>query len=541
MKNRRVLNIAGILIIAGMLAGCAKTPESSLVRQKGAASLKNYEEGETLAAQESTTGTENPDDLEVDSTGTENSTTVPGDASGTETAETPQSSESSSSVLRSALRAPEHYSSEVKDETGKLQILTDADVEIPEASKVSAISVSQHPLDQALMDQVTEAFLPDAVFYSQESYYQPTKPELQKKLEELKGYLAEGNLDPYGYGTDEDGNLVYDIYNAIENAENAYEEAPEEKQLQEVPAKLNLEKEDGQGGTYIDENRFMGTAKTEDGKWYDYAVFGYSSMPVNIRISRLYEEFSNLDTSFWAGYGGLKDTTEVPDEETIKNDIGISFEEAKKLADEKVAKLNIPDMVMGEWEYALLWNSDTETGGYTREKQIAAGYQFHYVRKINKIPITYTMEYGGGLESMESEMETWCYEVLDLVVNADGVEYLEFDNRYDEGEVKTENLKLLSFDEIMKIYEKMMLVQNADTLNYEQERIYHINRITFGYTRIYEPASDPKNGILVPAWDFFGGFESTYEGVTSTNNMTYQSYLTINAIDGSIIDRNLGY
>ena len=35
MKNRRVLNIAGILIIAGMLAGCAKTPESSLVRQKG--------------------------------------------------------------------------------------------------------------------------------------------------------------------------------------------------------------------------------------------------------------------------------------------------------------------------------------------------------------------------------------------------------------------------------------------------------------------------------------------------------------------------
>ena len=108
MKNRRVLNIAGILIIAGMLEGCAKTPESSLVRQKGAASLKNYEEGETLAAQESTTGTENPDDLEADSTGTENSTTAPGDESGTETAETPQSSVTSSSVLRSALGAPEH-------------------------------------------------------------------------------------------------------------------------------------------------------------------------------------------------------------------------------------------------------------------------------------------------------------------------------------------------------------------------------------------------------------------------------------------------
>ena len=142
----------------------------------------------------------------------------------------------------------------------------------------------------------------------------------------------------------------------------------------------------------------MGTAKTEDGKWYDYAVFGYSSMPVNIRISRLYEEFSNLDTSFWAGYGGLKDTTEVPDEETIKNDIGISFEEAKKLADEKVAKLNIPDMVMGEWEYALLWNSDAKREDTPEKNRSLPIYQFHYVRKINKIPITYTMEYGGGLE-----------------------------------------------------------------------------------------------------------------------------------------------
>ena len=46
MNNRRIFSIAGIIIIAGMLAGCAKTPESSLVRQKGAASLKNYEDGE---------------------------------------------------------------------------------------------------------------------------------------------------------------------------------------------------------------------------------------------------------------------------------------------------------------------------------------------------------------------------------------------------------------------------------------------------------------------------------------------------------------
>lgn len=55
MNNRRIFSIAGIIIIAGMLAGCAKTPESSLVRQKGAASRKIMKKAETLAAQESTT------------------------------------------------------------------------------------------------------------------------------------------------------------------------------------------------------------------------------------------------------------------------------------------------------------------------------------------------------------------------------------------------------------------------------------------------------------------------------------------------------
>ncbi|MDY2898846.1 MAG: DUF6034 family protein, partial [Candidatus Limivivens sp.] len=146
MNRKKIFSLAGILIMTGMLAGCAKTPESSLVRQKGAASLKNYEEGETLAAQERVAG-----DAE-----TEQGTDLAGDGNAAGTAETAQAGETASSVLRDALGAPEQYSSEVKDETGKLQILTDARVEIPDASKVSAISVSQHPLDQALMDQVTE-------------------------------------------------------------------------------------------------------------------------------------------------------------------------------------------------------------------------------------------------------------------------------------------------------------------------------------------------------------------------------------------------
>ena len=96
-----------------------------------------------------------------------------------------------------------------------------------------------------------------------------------------------------------------------------------------------------------------------------------------------------------------------------------------------------------------------------------------------------------------------------------------------------------------KIYEKMMVVTNADNMQYENSRVYNIDRIVLGYARIYEPSTDAHTGILIPVWDFFGSMtsESEYNGETESNTSKdpNESFLTINAVDGSIIDRNLGY
>ena len=103
----------------------------------------------------------------------------------------------------------------------------------------------------------------------------------------------------------------------------------------------------------------------------------------------------------------------------------------------------------------------------------------------------------------------------------------------------------MDFDSIINIYEQMMEVTNADILNYEKKRIYNIRNIRFGYTRIYDPVSDNDTGLLVPVWDFFGGFDSEDLDGSQTNRnsgeRSTQSFMTINAIDGSVIDRGLGY
>ena len=127
---------------------------------------------------------------------------------------------------------------------------------------------------------------------------------------------------------------------------------------------------------------------------------------------------------------------------------------------------------------------------------------------------------------MDSTMETWAYENLYFYVNADGIDSMTYCNPYTIGE-------------------KMMIVTNADNLTYENSRVFNIDRIVLGYARIYEPSTDAHTGLLVPVWDFFGSrkIDSEYDGETysDTTDWPTWSFLTINAVDGSIIDRSLGY
>ena len=114
---------------------------------------------------------------------------------------------------------------------------------------------------------------------------------------------------------------------------------------------------------------------------------------------------------------------------------------------------------------------------------------------------------------------------------------------YEIGDVQTEHVKLMDFDSVINIYEQMMEISNADLTEWEKIRTYHIRKITVGYTRIYNPEADSTSGILVPVWDFFGEFDSETDEETEkrSGEHSVRSMMTINAIDGSLIDRELGY
>ena len=198
--RKNIERIIGLTLCMGMLAGCAQTPESSLVRQKGNKALDSYKEADN-----------NVDMVESDSSADQTNTSQStGTADSiTATDDSTDNISAARTTIRDLLNAPETYKSQVTDDTAKLVVNTDASVEIPDVEKISAISVTPAEVTQDLLDRITDAFFSDAKIYTADSYYVQTKDEIKQKIDELKEDVANGNLDPNNYGTDDNGNLVY--------------------------------------------------------------------------------------------------------------------------------------------------------------------------------------------------------------------------------------------------------------------------------------------------------------------------------------------
>lgn len=482
-----------------VLSGCEKTPEEAIVREKGADSIRQYESGEEVKGS-----------------------------------------------LRERLNVPEHYKNESVYEDGALVIDTDAEIFVPEADTVGTYAVSAKEVNQEFIDLVTNIFFEGDKIYHAYGYKQQTKEDIQEQITMLKKYKAEGNLDPYDYGKDENGNPQFDIDSVIARAEEDLKTAPEERDKEEVTPALNLEYWNGKGEERVkdvDVDHFGGVAESENGI-YDYEI-NYGLKPdVSFIISKDKSDLvpDPMEFTDWLeGEFVLWNTNRQNpfSEESIKSMIGISFEDAKKIAEEKVEQLGLGISVT-YWDYSIFFHGESD-----ERRMVDAGYLFQFSRHIDGVPVTHEMSFGGGLEDMDSTLKPWGYERCSVIVGDDGIQRFELHNPYDLGEVQTENVKLMDFDSIIKIYEQMMEVSNADIVNYEAKRAYHIRDIKFGYTRIYNPAVENDTGLLVPVWDFFGGFEAELldgsEAVGPSGDHSTQSYMTINAIDGSVINRGLGY
>lgn len=153
----------------------------------------------------------------------------------------------------------------------------------------------------------------------------------------------------------------------------------------------------------------------------------------------------------------------------------------------------------------------------------------------------YTDEFtGSGYEKKE-----WPPEAVEIRVNDNGVVGFDYNSPIEIVEKVVEQSKMEKFEDIKKIFEKMSVITHAND-NAGGGTLYtnmKVDRVTLGYVMISEE-DNFDTGLLVPGWDFFGltehGFMEDGQFIP-TNQKTYGSILTVNAIDGTVIDKKLGY
>ncbi|MBR3037458.1 MAG: hypothetical protein IKI52_02025, partial [Clostridia bacterium] len=177
-------------------------------------------------------------------------------------------------------------------------------------------------------------------------------------------------------------------------------------------------------------------------------------------------------------------------------------------------------------------------------------YWVHCVRTVRSVKTAFNTDMTADPENMFGP--AWGYENMSFWMTRDGIVNFEWHAPVKVCDTVVENATLLPFEKIMERYLWIVNTKFAADINLKNPDLkygattknrYDIDRIELTLQRIQEP-NEWDSALFVPVWNFYGVN-------TRTEVEDYEEYeiveyccncmISINAIDGSIIDRNKGY
>lgn len=286
----------------------------------------------------------------------------------------------------------------------------------------------------------------------------------------------------------------------------------------------------------------------------------------NIYMLRLRSDDMSIDCESWIdAYGNLLSATYMSYENSIAknsdinnlveltndkaNSCTIDFETAKAYADEALAgydefELSFYGQNYGGEENSGSTDLEVALGGETEQY-----YLFYYTREIQGVPVNYS---ANSLSISNEFGFTAGLEYIAVMVNDDGVIAFEYSNPFEMGDIVEQNVDLISFDEAMEVFENiaMLYLKSGEAYTDFDKNVMKITDIRFGYMQVKQPNSEEY--VLTPVWDFYGEstfvyddsaeyFFELYDSIYCDDVFTQYTKFTISAVDGTVIDRDLGY
>ena len=404
--------------------------------------------------------------------------------------------------------APERYTldSPLKNAPGNLEVYVDAAVVVPDTSQMTTARVSRHSFT---LEECTKYV--QVLFGGQKTYsgqLSVAKPALQKRIEKAQAELEEA-IEQKDEKMQELLRATLDKY--------AHEMASygEGDGLVEAPVAFTVNKDNyNEEKLYLVSDGSDGVCRsiriTNHDAYRTYELLYNVSKDGYFGITELYS--MTLESELHFGTEMIGDPDELPD-------LTKSEADAVSDADQMLSDLGIHDFCVK--------NTDTVFGDINGEIQKA--YRISYTRVLNGASFNYNYnDVDAGMavdDGKGGKAPVWGTEELTFIVTDEGVVQFEMLNPLNIDETVTEYTKMKDFESIMDIFKRMILIVYANVPEGEVRKI-EIDRIELGLMRILEPDT-LDSGVIVPVWDFYGPSGETY--------------LTINAIDGSTIDRTAGY
>ena len=474
-----------VLLLLSLLSGCHKTPDSPIIKGKDHEGLIAKAEGND-----------------------------------------------NNSAITQMLNAPSTIQGSESSADGTLKVTVDAKVTIPNATAISTIRVGKRPFGQEDVDKAKSALLGDDKLYPVTSGAagNMSKSEMEAKIIELRqkldAFLAE---NPNVVGGEAEQTAI-----ELRELEAAYETAPENGSKEPISTLLSP---DEKGNTILE--------GITDGNSAAYCYFSVQNYPALNLYKMIYTSSPNEPTTSepicfysWNRASLEKVGLDANELENTLPALAVNNDMARNTADKSLEDMGISDMVYDTCNEAIVVSGDTQYRAYVLE----------YVRAINGTPIHYTdnQVFSGTADERQQMLKEnssyaapWAFEKVEFIIDDTGIRQFVWESPYVIGEPVAQNTKLLSFDEIQSIFMKMILITNI----YQSENAdveINISEARLGLMRITEENST-DTALLVPVWDFFGTVAYKSGGSETTNEDSLMSRLSINAIDGTIIDRTLGY
>ena len=412
---------------------------------------------------------------------------------------------------------------EVSQKTG-IDITIDADVVLPETDAIPVARVQNGELDMSVLENIWKILGNGSGMLEDfpRSYY-----EGQARM--WMEFRENGVLDKYSSFEEMDAAIEELLAEAATKpAEPVFSpESPMETVVESVT-------EDGTPIKYIP--IFYGWSDQETVYEMQLSTLGPISFLRNIDESYIWNEyhFANPLDIYLPAIERGEFRVQLPER---------SIEDAQAYAEQLLADIGITDFACVVARIAPL------IPDFFDEQQdvCPCAYELLFTRQVAGVNVTFNdVAASGGISYRDTPdyTPTWYYEYIQLLVDDAGIFAMEFSQPHEMTEIVTESAEILSLEEAVASFERMIGYQYAAYETGEEEpcddAYLCIDEIRLGLTRIAEKNAQ-EQGYLVPSWTFFGHYKLSDFWPDGEGHHGTEAILIVNALDGSIIDPDRGF